>query len=52
MKELIGKVILESSHLKTTRVTPIYNGEDSSDVRDYKSISMLQCFSKILKSIM
>ena len=41
MKELIGKVILESSNLKTARVTPIYNGEDSSDVSNYRSISVL-----------
>ena len=30
----------------------IYNGEDSSDISNYKSISVLPCFYKILQRIM
>ena len=35
-----------------TRVTPIYKGEDSSDESNYKPISVLPYFSKILEHIM
>ena len=38
--------------LKIARFTPTYKGEDSSDVSNYRSISVLPCFSKILESIM
>ena len=38
--------------LKIARATPIYKGEDSSDVSNYKPISVLPCFSKILERIM
>ena len=38
--------------LETARVTPIYKGEGSSDVSNYRPISVLPCFSKILERIM
>ena len=38
--------------LKIARVTPTYKGEGSNDVSNYRSISVLPCFSKILESIM
>ena len=37
--------------LKIALGTPIYKGEDSSDV-SYRPISVLSCFSKILERIM
>ena len=33
------------------RLTPIYKGEDSSDISNYRSISVVPCFSKILEHI-
>ena len=38
--------------LKIAPVTPIYKGEDSSDISNYRPISVLPCFSKILERIM
>ena len=38
--------------LKIVWVTPIYKGEDSSDISNYRPISVLPCFSKILEHIM
>ena len=38
--------------LKIARVTPIYKGEGSSDVSNYRPISLLPCFPKILERIM
>ena len=41
-----------SDDLKIARVTPIYKSEDSKDISNYKPISVLPCFSKILERIM
>ena len=38
--------------LKILRVTPIYKGEESSDVSNYRPISVAPCFPKILERIM
>ena len=38
--------------LKIARVTPTYKDEDSSDVSNYRPISVLPCFSKILERMM
>ena len=38
--------------LEIARVTPVYKGENSSDVSNYRPISVLLCFSKILECIM
>ena len=37
---------------KIARVTPIYKSEDSSDVSNYRPISVLPCFFKILERIL
>ena len=38
--------------LKITRVSPVYKAGDSSDLTNYRPISVLPCFSKILERIM
>ena len=38
--------------LKIARVSPVYKAGDSSDLTTYRPISVLPCFSKILKRIM
>ena len=38
--------------LKITKVTPIYKEHDKSDLSNYRPMSVLSCFSKILKQIM
>ena len=38
--------------LKTARVTPIFKAGDTSELRKYRPISVLPCFSKILERIM
>ena len=38
--------------LKIARVTPVYKAGDSSDLTNYRPISVLPCFSKILERIM
>ena len=38
--------------LKTTKVTPIFKAGDENDFGNYQPISVLSCFSKILKKIM
>ena len=37
---------------KIARITPIYKSEDSSDVSNYRPISVLPCFFKILERIL
>ena len=38
--------------LKIAKVTPTYKADDKSDLRNYRPISVLSCFSKILERIM
>ena len=38
--------------LRIAKVTPIYKAGDSNDLGNYRSISVLPCFSKIVESIM
>ena len=38
--------------LKIAKVTPVYKADDKSDLSNYRPISVLSCFSKILERIM
>ena len=38
--------------LKTARVRPIYKADDVNEIGNYRPISVLPCFSKILERIM
>ena len=38
--------------LKIAQVIPIYKGEDSSDISNYRAILVFTCFSKALERIM
>ena len=38
--------------LKIVKVTPIYKADNSSNISNYRSISVLPCFSKMLERIM
>ena len=38
--------------LKIARVTPLFKGRDSSDISNYRPISVLHFFSKLLERIM
>ena len=38
--------------MKIARITPIYKGGDKENVVNYRSMSVLSCFSKILERIM
>ena len=39
-------------HFKIAKVTPIYKAGDSSNIRNYRTISVLPCFCKILERLM
>ena len=38
--------------LKIAKVTPIYKADNSSNVSNYRSISVLPCFSKMLQNVL
>ena len=38
--------------MKTAKVTPVFKGGNSTDLSNYKPISLLPCFSKILERLM
>ena len=40
-----------SDDLKMAKVTPIYKADNSSNISNYKPISVLPCFSKMLEQI-
>ena len=55
LKYLLGKSIEKGDFpnaLKIARVTPLFKGGDPSDISNYRPISVLPCFSKILERIM
>ena len=41
-----------TNDLKISKVTPIYKAGDKSDIRNYRPISVLSCFSKIPERLM
>ena len=46
-----GKSIF-SGDLKVTKVTPIFKVESNTELSNYRAISVLPCFSKILECVM
>ena len=38
--------------MKITKVTAVFKGDDSADLSNYRPISVLPCFSKILERLM
>ena len=55
LKYLFGKSIEKEvfpNALKIARVTPLFKSGDPSDISNYRPISVLLCFSKILERIM
>ena len=55
LKYLFGKSIEKEvfpNALKIARVTPLFKSGDPSDISNYRPISVLVCFSKILERIM
>ena len=55
LKYLFGKSIGKGvfpNVLKIARVTPLFRGGDPIDISNYRPISVLPCFSKILERIM
>ena len=54
LKYLFGKSIEKGvfpDALKIARVTPLFKVGDPTDISNYRSISVLPCFSKILERI-
>ena len=47
----LAKGIL-TDDLKSARVTPVFKAGNDNEVRNYRSISILPCFSKILERVM
>ena len=55
LKYLFGNSIEKGvfpNALKIARVTPLFKGGDPSDISNYRAISVLPCFSKILERVM
>ena len=55
LKYLFGKSIEKGvfpDALKIARVTPLFKGGDPGDTSNYRPISVLCCFSKILERVM
>ena len=55
LKYLFGKSIengVVPDALKIARVSPLFKGGDPTDISNYRPISVLSCFSKILERIM
>ena len=55
LKYLFGKSIEKGvfpNALKIARITPFFKGGDTSDISNYRPISILPCFSNILVRIM
>ena len=55
LKYLFNLLIVQGiflDDLKIVKVTPIYKADNSSNVSNYRPISVLPCFSKMLKQIM
>ena len=44
--------IIFPDDLKTAKVTPVFKAGDENDFSNYRQISVLPCFSKILETIM
>ena len=55
LKNLFNLLIVKGifpDDLKIAKVTPIYKADNSSNISNYRPISVLPCFSKMLERIM